>query len=128
MFLHARGVIKRRLAAAKADAAKADAAVDGAADQVEAAATEAKRTIAERARADFLAAFDRFHAAMDALAADSEEVAGAVAAGIDRPFADVDAALRRAHAGLEADQARERSAEHAADQAARDQVDPASKL
>lgn len=128
MFLHARGVIKRRLEAAKAEADQVGAAIDGAADQVGAAAAEARRTLAERARAEFVAAFDRFRGALHALEADGEHVAQDVVDGIDRPAADVDAALRTAAAGLEADQTAARDAEHKDDQAARDLVDPASRL
>ena len=128
MFLHARGVIKRRLEAAKAEASKAGAAIDGAADQVGAAAVTAKRTIAERARDEFLAAYDRFQASMHALEADSEGAADKVVQGIAVPFADVAAALSKAHGDLAADAAGARSEEHAEDQAARDQVDPASRL
>ena len=124
MFLTARGVIKRRWAEAAAKAKEAGQAIAGAADQAATAVGDEKRTLAERARAEFLAGYDRFMAALHALEADSEGAAVDVLAGIDRPVEAIGQALERAQKGLEGDEAGARQVEHADDQAARVELDP----
>ncbi len=128
MFLHARGVIKRRLEAAKAEASKASSAIESATDQVGAAAQSAKRTMLEAAKADLHAAFDRFHALMRDLEADSSESAGIIVGELGEPFSAAGRALGEARAALEADASAARAAEHADDQAARDQLDLGARL
>lgn len=128
MFLTSRGIIKRRLAKAAADAQQAGAKIDGAAEQVETAAGDAKRTLAERARADFLAGYDRFMAALQDLDAHVDGAAAAVLKGVDRPFEDIGKALDRAQHDLEAGEAAAHEAQHADDSAARKETAGAPPL
>lgn len=127
MFLHARGVIKRRLAAAKAEADKAAGALDAGADQVGQAAEATKRSLAEAARAEFVAAFDRFDAVLRALEADTEGAAVDVIKGIDRPVAALDRALGAAGVHVAGDESAARDLEHADSQAAIDATHPHAK-
>lgn len=110
MFLHARQIIRRRL---KAAAEKARAAEQAAAAAVEKTAEELAadaRKAAEVARADFIAAFDRFNATLHALEAHGQGGAAVVVEAIDRPVGAIDQALEHAGVDLEAADAKARAA------------------
>ena len=128
MFLHARGVLKRRLAAAAAQAKEGAQSIESAADQTGTAIGDAKRTAIAKARDELHAAFDRFHALMRDLEADAADSAGIIVGELGEPFNAAGRALDQARASLETDGAQARADEKADNEKARAAVDPASRL